>query len=124
MIGYALVGTKHLERAAAFYDEVLGVLGAKRAMQMERLVSWRTGPDDAGFGVCLPYDGQAASVGNGTMIALAASSPEQVKAIYNKAIALGGKDEGAPGARFGTFYAAYFRDLDGNKLNAFCITSE
>jgi catechol 2,3-dioxygenase-like lactoylglutathione lyase family enzyme len=124
MIGYALVGTQHLERAAAFYDEVLGVLGAKRAMQMERLVSWRTSADAAGFGVCLPYDGQVASVGNGTMIALAASSPEQVQAIYNKAIELGGKDEGAPGARFGTFYAAYFRDLDGNKLNAFCITGD
>ena len=124
MIGYALVGTRDLERAAAFYDEVLGILGAKRFMQMDRLVSWRTADDAAGFGVCSPYDGQPASVGNGTMIAFAASSPEQVRAVYDKVIELGGKDEGAPGARFGTFYAAYFRDLDGNKLNAFCITGE
>jgi len=122
MIGYALVGTRDLERAAAFYDEVLGILGAKRFMQMDRLVAWRTADEAAGFGVCSPYDGQPASVGNGTMIAFAASSPEQVRAVYDKVTELGGKDEGAPGARFGTFYAAYFRDLDGNKLNAFCIT--
>jgi catechol 2,3-dioxygenase-like lactoylglutathione lyase family enzyme len=123
MIGYALVGTNDLARAAAFYDAVLGELGAKRFMQMERFVSWRTSEESAGFGVCMPYDNKSASVGNGTMIALLANTPEQVQAVYSKAIELGGKDEGPPGTRFGNFYAAYFRDLDGNKLNAFCFLS-
>jgi catechol 2,3-dioxygenase-like lactoylglutathione lyase family enzyme len=123
MIGYTLFGTRDLARAAAFYDAVLGELGAKRAMEMERFVSWRTTEDSGGFGVCLPYDGKQASVGNGSMIALLASTPEQVQAVYNKAIELGGTDEGPPGTRFGNFYAAYFRDLDGNKLNCFCLLS-
>ena len=123
MIGYSLLGTNDLARAAAFYDAVLGELGAKRYMEMERLVSWRTSEGSAGLGVCTPYDGQAATAGNGTMIALLASTPEQVQAAYNKAIELGGKDEGPPGTRFGNFYAAYLRDLDGNKLNVFCLVN-
>lgn len=123
MIGYSLLGTNDLDRAAGFYDAVLGELGAKRYMEMERVVSWRAGEEGAGFGVCTPYDGNAASVGNGSMIALIAGSPEQVQNVYNKAIELGGKDEGPPGTRFGNFYAAYFRDLDGNKLNVFCLVS-
>lgn len=121
MIGYSVLGTHDLARAGAFYDAVLGALGAKRFMEMERLISWRTGAESAGFGICTPYDGKPASVGNGTMIALLAGTPEQVQAVYNKAIELGGKDEGPPGTRFGNFYAAYFRDLDGNKLNCFCL---
>ena len=69
--------------------------------------------------VCKPFDGKAASVGNGVMVALTASSPEQVSAIYNKALELGGTDEGAPGSRGdGGMTIGYFRDLDGNKLNA------
>jgi len=123
MIGYSLLGTNDLGRAAGFYDAVLGELGAKRYMEMERFVSWRTSEQGSGFGVCKPYDGKSASVGNGTMIALLATTPEQVQAVYNKAIELGGKDEGPPGTRFGNFYAAYFRDLDGNKLNVFCFLS-
>ena len=57
------------------------------------------------------------------MVAIHCDSPDKVKALYDKAIKLGGKDEGPPGNRWGTFYAAYFRDLDGNKLNAFCMES-
>ena len=67
----------------------------------------------------MTLDGKPATVGNGMMVALAASSKEQVDAIYKKALELGGTDEGKPGPRGGNFYAAYFRDLDGNKLNAF-----
>ena len=73
------------------------------------------------FSVMKPFDGQAASVGNGTMVALAAKDPEQVQALHAKALALGGQDEGAPGPRGTGFYGAYFRDLDGNKLAACCL---
>ena len=124
MLGYVLIGTNDVERAAKFYDELLGVLGAKRFMEMDRLVAWSTGGNDPGIGVCKPYDGNAATVGNGMMVALAAGSPEQVQAVYEKAIELGGADEGGPGKRMGNFYGAYFRDLDGNKLNAFCIVPD
>jgi predicted lactoylglutathione lyase len=67
------------------------------------------------------FDGKAATVGNGVMVALAAKSKARVDAIHTKALALGGRDKGAPGPRGDGFYAGYFRDLDGNKLNTFFI---
>jgi catechol 2,3-dioxygenase-like lactoylglutathione lyase family enzyme len=119
MIGYVTLGTNDFPKAVAFYDKVLGALGAKRAYEMDRAVSWSTGPDSLGLGVCKPFDGKPATRGNGTMVALAADSKEKVDAIYKLALELGGTDEGKPGPRGDGFYAAYFRDLDGNKLNCF-----
>jgi predicted lactoylglutathione lyase len=124
MIGYVTLGTNDLQRAARFYDDLLSTFGAKRFMDNERFVAWTAGEDKPGIGVCKPYDGKAASIGNGMMVALPASGPDQVKALHATALKLGGKDEGAPGLRFGGFYAAYFRDLDGNKLAAFCMLPE
>jgi predicted lactoylglutathione lyase len=122
MVGYTTVGTNDLQRAAKFYDELLAVLGGQRAMEMETFIAWAGGTMGGGMmSVIKPYDGKAATVGNGVMVALQASSKEQVEAVHKKALALGGKDEGAPGPRGDGFYAAYFRDLDGNKLNAFYL---
>ena len=122
MIGYVTIGTNDLLRAARFYDELLGAVGGKRFMENERLIAWSAGENSPGIGVCKPFDGKAATVGNGMMVAIAVDSPEKVQALYNAALQLGGSDEGGPGTRFGHFYAAYFRDPDGNKLNAFCMT--
>jgi len=119
MIGYVTLGTNDIARAARFYDALLADLGAKRAMEMETFIAWATSPGAPMLSVIKPYDKKAATVGNGVMVALAASSKAQVDAIHRKALELGAKDEGAPGPRGDGFYAAYFRDLDGNKLNAF-----
>ncbi|MEM1091105.1 MAG: VOC family protein [Pseudomonadota bacterium] len=116
MIPYTTVGTNDLPAATAFYDELLGMLGGKRAMDFGRGYAWAVAPDQPMFCVMKPFDEQAASVGNGVMVALSAGSSEQVDAAYAKAVELGAKDEGAPGARGDGFYGAYFRDLDGNKL--------
>jgi len=121
MIGYITLGTNDLDKAVAFYDALLGELGASKFMEDEKFVAWVVSPDKPGFSVCKPFDGKAASVGNGTMIALAADTTDKVDAMYAKAIELGGTDEGLPGGRGNGFYAAYFRDLDGNKLNVFCM---
>ncbi len=122
MIGYVTIGTNDLEKAADFYDQLLALMDAKRFMEMDRFIAWTSSPDRPGVGVGLPYDGNAASVGNGMMVALSAKGPSQVDALYAKAIELGGTDEGEPGPRGGgPFYGAYFRDLDGNKLCAFCM---
>ena len=123
MIGYVTLGTNDLERAAAFYDELMKVVGAGRIMETDRFIAWAVAPDRPALSVTKPYDGNAATVGNGVMVALAVRAPEQVHALHAKALELGGTDEGAPGPRGDSgFYAAYFRDLDGNKLNAFCMT--
>jgi catechol 2,3-dioxygenase-like lactoylglutathione lyase family enzyme len=121
MLGYVTIGTNNLEHAAKFYDELFAILGAERFMESDRFIAWRAG-EAPGIGVCKPFDGKAACVGNGMMVALHADTADQVKALHAKALELGGTDEGAPGMRWEPFYAAYFRDLDGNKLAAFCMT--
>jgi catechol 2,3-dioxygenase-like lactoylglutathione lyase family enzyme len=121
MVGYATLGTNDPERAQAFYDALLALLGAKRLMEIESFVLWGTALDAAGLALTKPYDGNPASVGNGVMVALRAPSKAVVDALHAKALELGGTDEGAPGSRGAGFYAAYFRDLDGNKLNAFFL---
>jgi len=121
MIGYTCVGTNDLQKAVQFYGELLGLLNAKPFFKTDRGVGWGVSPDKPMFSVMQPFDGQPATVGNGTMVALAAKSPEQVQQLHAKALSLGGIDEGAPGARGNGFYGAYFRDLDGNKLAAYCM---
>jgi catechol 2,3-dioxygenase-like lactoylglutathione lyase family enzyme len=124
MIGYTTVGTNKFDEAAEFYDALLGTLGAGRAFDTDTFIAWSTGPKAPAFSIAKPFDGAAATVGNGVMIAITMDAPEKVDAFYAKALELGGTDEGAPGKRGDNFYAGYFRDLDGNKLNAFCFVTE
>jgi catechol 2,3-dioxygenase-like lactoylglutathione lyase family enzyme len=119
MIGYITVGTNDLPRATKFYDELLGTIGAKRWMESDRFVAWACAPDKPGFSVAKPYDGKPATIGNGSMAAIIVDSKDKVDMLYKKALELGGTDEGPAGPRGDGFYAGYFRDLDGNKLNAF-----
>ncbi len=121
MIGYTSVGTNDLDRATDFYSELLGLLGAKVFFRNDRGLGWGVEPGKPMFAVLKPFDGQPATVGNGAMVALNASDPAQVQAVHAKALALGGRDEGAPGERGKGFYGAYFRDPDGNKLAVFCM---
>ncbi len=124
MIGYVTLGTNDLEKSCAFYDALLGMLGAERMFEGETFVAWATSPEAPSISVIKPYDGNPATVGNGVMVAIPVEKPEQVQALHAKALELGGTDEGAPGPRMGNFYVGYFRDLDGNKLNAFCIVDQ
>jgi len=123
MIGYVTLGTNDLEKAVTFYDQLLATIGATRFLENEQFVAWTTGAEDPGISVTKPFNGEAATVGNGNMVAIMLESNEKVDAFYQKAIDLGGSCEGTPGPRgeMPGFYAAYFRDLDGNKLNAFCM---
>ncbi len=119
MIGYVTLGTNNYEEAAKFYDGLLGSIGASRMMDTDTFIAWTTGMGSPAISICKPFDGNPATVGNGVMVAIALDSKEKVDALYAKAIELGATDEGAPGQRTDNFYAGYFRDLDGNKLNAF-----
>lgn len=121
MIGYVTLGTNRFDQAAKFYDDLLALMGAGRFMESDTFIAWSTGPKSPAISILRPYDGKDATVGNGMMVAIAAGSPQMVDALHAKAIELGGADEGAPGPRGENFYAGYFRDLDGNKLNAFCM---
>jgi len=121
MIGYVTLGTNDLAKAVTFYDQLFASIGAGRFLETETFVAWATSPDKAGLSVTVPFNGEPATAGNGTMVAIQLDSPEQVDVFYQKAMELGATDEGLPGLRgeLSGFYAGYFRDLDGNKLNAF-----
>lgn len=122
MIGYVTVGTSDLQRAAKFYDAIAAEMGTGRMMDFDTFIAWGTPGGAAGVAASLPFDKQPATVGNGTMVALQARDKDQVHKLYEIALANGGSDEGAPGPRGDEgFYAAYFRDPDGNKLNAFTM---
>lgn len=116
MIAYTLVGTNDLPRAVAFFEALFAEYNAKHVWEGDTGTAWSTGDHQPGVGVIKPFNGNPATVGNGCMTALHANSKEQVQRVHAKALALGGTDEGAPGQRFDGFYAAYFRDLDGNKF--------
>jgi len=120
MIGYVTLGTNDRENSAKFYDAICG----ERMMENEQFIAWGKPDGGAGIGITRPFDGNAATVGNGVMVALAAKDEAQVQRLHDIALANGGTDEGAPGDRGGGFYAGYFRDPDGNKLNAFVMTGE
>ncbi len=122
MIGYVTVGTNDLERAAKFYDAIAAEMGVGRMMEFDSFIAWGKMDGAAGIAATKPYDGKPASVGNGTMVALQAKDRAHVQKIYDTALANGGTDEGKPGPRGDDgFYAGYFRDPDGNKLNAFTM---
>jgi len=124
MIGYVTLGTNDLPRAARFYDAIAAEMGVGRMMEFAHFIAWGEPCGKPGIGLTRPFDGQPASVGNGVMVALEATSRAQVDRLHAIALAHGGADEGPPGLRGDHFYAAYFRDLDGNKLNAFIIEME
>ena len=119
VLGYVTLGTNDHARALAFYDELMASIGHSRIFDDGNFVAWGLSLDHPALAITRPFDEQAATVGNGVMAAMQMPSKEAVDAFYNKALELGASDEGAPGQRIEDFYAGYFRDLDGNKLNAF-----
>jgi len=125
MIGYTTVGTNDLQRALAFYDALFGSVGISRLIEMPHLAGWGRNWSRPIFGVAKPADGEPATPGNGTMIAMGQRTRARVRTLHAKALELGGADEGAPGVRGAggsqAFYAAYARDLDGNKLCFYCV---
>lgn len=117
MIGYTTIGVSDIEKAKKFYSDLFAAKGAKVVMDVGRIAFIGAGHDKPMLAVCEPYDKQAPTPGNGVMVAFAADTKEEVDTIYNRAIELGAKDEGAPGQRIpDRFYGAYVRDADDNKL--------
>ncbi|MDH4557076.1 VOC family protein [Pseudomonas sp. BN417] len=119
---HVTVGTNDLPKARAFYDDVLGKLGLKRLADLgENGSIW--GVDAPSFFVLKPANGQPATVGNGVTVSFEAADRSAIDAAHRAALSHGGQDEGAPGPRNWkeNAYAAYFRDLDGNKVAAYCF---
>ena len=127
MLLYATLGTNDMPRAVAFWGAVMAALGQPRLPATAEDPGWAFwGQDyDHGFSLCLcaPFDGRPATAGNGTMLAFRCADAATVARAHAAGLAAGGSDEGAPGLRAHytpTFYAAYLRDPDGNKLALVC----
>lgn len=116
MLAYITLGTNDKERAVAFYDAIMEVMGGRRVFATPKLQFYGVTPGAPMIAIGPPYDDQPATVGNGVMPALAVDSKEMVDKVYAKALELGAPSEGEPGQRQPTFYGAYFRDPDGNKI--------
>ena len=119
ILSHVSVGTNDLARALQFYDAVLPVVGCRRIMEHPGAVAYgRAYPE---FWVQTPADGKAASVGNGYHIGFFAESKHTVDDFHRAALAAGGVDDGAPGARpeYGApYYGCFIRDPDGHKIEA------
>ena len=122
MIGYVTLGTNDLPRGAALYDAIAADMGTGRMMEFGSFIAWGVPGGAAGIALTKPFDGNPASLGNGVMVALQAKDPARVDRLHPIALAQGGVCDGPPGPHGeGGFYVGYFRDLDGNKLNAFVM---
>ena len=126
MIGYVTIGSNDLAKARAYYDALFGSIGTGRLMEFgENFTMYGSAWGKPAIAITKPYNGEAATAGNGNMTAIVMDSRDKVDAFYNKAIELGGSDEGPPGLRGEegpqAFYGAYFRDPEGNKFCAFRI---
>ena len=127
MISYVTVGADDILRAQRFYTAFLPALGYELKTGPEGLsfalpVAPGQKPLLPDFYVKPPFDGNAASAGNGAMVAFEAQSQDQVRKLHAAALAAGGKDEGKPGFRaaYGpNFYVGYLRDPQGNKIALF-----
>ena len=117
MIGYITLGVQDMERAEAFYTELLAELGAKKMMDAGRIKFFGTSPTRPMLAICIPYDEEPQHCGNGNMVAIPGGDKDNIKRLYDRALELGATDEGEPGVRVpDVFYGAYVRDPEGNKL--------
>ena len=117
---YSTIGTNNKEAAENFYDELLSLINAKKFPANDRITMWRSSEDNSIIlAIAVPYNGEEATFGNGSMKGIALETKEAVDEMYAKAISLGAQDDGEPGPRAGAFYGAYVYDLDGNKLTFF-----
>ncbi|MEK0164792.1 VOC family protein [Phaeobacter sp. JH20_36] len=127
MIAYITIGANDMAKAKAFYTAFLPVLGYGLSEGPEGLSFALPVPEGElptlpDFYVKPPFDGAAASAGNGVMVAFQARDQQQVRDLHAAAVAAGGSDDGQPGFRAAYsagFYVGYLRDPDGNKIALF-----
>ena len=120
-LAHVTFGTNDLARGAAFYDAIIAEFGGRRTFEHATAIGWAFPDGGPSIGICKPFDQQPANRGNGTMFAIMGADEDLVRRVHAAALANGGSCEGPPGLRANGFYAAYYRDPDGNKLNTFCV---
>jgi len=122
MFSFITLGTNDLKKSKIFYDKLLQSINIKNVLETDRYIGYakNTSLNNIEFYLMLPHNKQKATFGNGTMITFTINSKKEVDSFYQLALKLGAIDEGLPGPRHDEHCYAYFRDLDGNKICAFC----
>lgn len=122
MFTFLTLGTNNLIKCKIFYDELLELINIVNVIQTDRYIGYskKKSLEKVEFYLMIPHNKKEANFGNGTMITFTIETKEKVISFYNLALKLGATDEGAPGQRHDEHYYAYFRDLDGNKICAYC----
>jgi catechol 2,3-dioxygenase-like lactoylglutathione lyase family enzyme len=124
MIGYVTLGTNDFERSLQFYDQLLEVMNIRRLWTSEDMAAWGNSPLETSLCIAKPVDGAPVTAGNSVVVALKTDCRRSVRLLHAHALHLGATDEGPPGPSGDDgFYCAHFRDLDGNRLNAYCTAS-
>ncbi len=122
MFSFVTLGTNNLSKSQFFYDQLLQSINIINVVETERYIGYakKDSLDKVEFYIMMPHNKKEASFGNGAMITFSFDSMERVSDFYDLALSLGATDEGLPGPRHDEHYYAYFRDLDGNKICAYC----
>jgi len=120
MISHTTLGTNNLVKAESFYFDILAAIGGIQIYKSDEVIFWEFEGGGSKLALTVPFDGELATHGNGTMVALNLASISKVDQVFSMAIEAGATSEGEPGKRNeGAYYGAYFRDLDGNKIAIF-----
>ncbi len=120
MISHTTLGTNNLEKAGLFYSEILSLIGGTQIHQSDTVIFWEFENSSPKLAITVPFNGEPATLGNGTMVAFSLCSTDKVDEVFAMALKSGAVSEGEPGERNGgAYYGAYFRDLDGNKIAIF-----
>ena len=122
MFSFITLGTNDLKKSKLFYDKLLKFINIHNVEETNRYIGYakKNTLEKVEFYLMIPHNKKEASIGNGIMITFNIGNKKKVKSFYDLALSLGAFDEGLPGPRHNKHYYAYFRDLDGNKICAFC----
>lgn len=115
-MSYTVLGTNNMDAGVKFYNSLFEQTAPNQVLATDRMTFWQF--DSFAFAIALPFDGEPASNGNGTMIGFDVGSVEEVTRLHKKAIELGGTCEGEPSQK-GPRFSGYVRDLDNNKITFF-----
>ena len=120
--GFIMVGTNNLIDSEKFYTAIFAPLDLSQALTTERYIGYsqKDNPKDIKFYITKPINKKPATYGNGTQISFLVDTKKKVEEFHMIGLKNGGTNEGLPGIRSGDYYA-YIRDLDGNKICAYCI---
>jgi catechol 2,3-dioxygenase-like lactoylglutathione lyase family enzyme len=124
MLDHVSITVSDIPAAERFYDAIMKVLGVVKVGSRDDWLGYgeRAGPADPDRVYISIRKGSKPQEAFGCHWCFKAKSRAQVDAFWDAGIAAGGNDNGPPGLRnyHPSYYAAFLRDPDGNRIEAVC----